>query len=354
MERLMRLPKIDFILSAGILSFLISPAYSQEYPATVSDSTPAIHQVYDPFGPENSPDHNGRGSGGVVTPSPYENVIQSYYTRISADYNGIQYMLDCPWQFSPGISWPSFRTDIFGILFKVRSTGWKKLHYDRVLADTIPRYRWSFEASADYSLNDDAFRAFKFNLHYATHTRSLGMAGIGVIVSSGNLMIAQDDTMNRKLDLEATWIQVAGGYIMPLSPRVGGVNIAICGAVDLLGAKYLVYGQDTTRFYGLKIGSIGWLVGVGWNAVSFSNLSLYVGGEWSFSTGCRKTPGSRYVLADIGRSTLFCGLQATGRYANLVCGIQKEWEYLDYQKTVDSAKGLRYYLGINYYLRRSR
>jgi hypothetical protein len=344
--------KISIIICAGFLGCLVSFSYSQESSPQVTDSSQNVQSVYDPFGPENSPDHNGRGSGGVVTPSPYENVIQTYYTRISADYNGIQYLLDSPWQFSPGISWSSYQSEIFGILFKVRCSGFPKPYYDRVLEDTIPRYRLSFEASGDYSLNDRDFRAFKFYLHGLTYPKSLGMAGIGVLVSNYNIMVARDLPMNRKWDFEVTWIQVAGGYIMPLSPNVGGVNIALCGALDLLGAKHLIYNQERKKFYGAKIGSIGWLVGMGWNAFSLLNLSLYVGGEWSFSTGILKSPTSKYLRADIGRNTLFFGMQATGRYMNLVGGIQKEWEYLDYQKTIDSEKSLRYYLGANYYLRR--
>lgn len=261
-------------------------------------------------------------------------------------------MLDSPWQFSSGISWPSDQTDIFGILFKVRSSGIQKSQFDIVVEDTIPFYRLPFELSIDYSLNDRDIRAFKSRLHWETKTKSLGMAGIGVLVSNWNLMVARDLTMNRKWDIESTWIQVAGGYIMPLSPKVGGVNFAICGAVDLFGAKHMNYNSDRKKFYGAKIGSVGWLAGIGWNAVSLSNLSLYAGGEWSFSTGALELPTTKIVRADIGRSTLYFGMQITGRYVNLIGGVQKEWEYLDYQKTVDSEKGLRYYLGANFYLRR--
>lgn len=139
---------------------------------------------------------------------------------------------------------------------------------------------------------------------------------------------------------------------MPLSPRVGGVNIAICTAIDLLGFKHQNYTSEDKKFWGLKIGSIGWLAGVGWNAFSLFNLSLYVGGEWSFSTGGLVLQNSKTVRADIGRNTLFLGIQGTGRYFNLVGGIQKEWESLDYQKTVDSENSLRYYLGFDYYIRR--
>jgi hypothetical protein len=344
--------KISVVICAGFFCCLVSFSYTQEHTFQVTDSSKSGQSVYDPFGPENSPDHNGRGSGGVLTPSPYEDVIQTYYTRISADYNGIQYMLDCPLQFSAGISWASYQTEIYGILFKVRSTGLKKSQYDPVLEAAIPYYRLPFEASFDYSIDDTSFQAFKIRLHWESYSKSLGMAGIGVLVSEWNLMLARDLPMNRKWDVELSWIQVAGGYIMPLSPRVGGVNVAICGAVDLLGLKHQNYNSEANKFYGLKIGSIGWLAGVGWNAVDLFNLSLYVGGEWSFSTGGLDLETSKTVRADIGRNTLFLGLQGTGRYINIIGGIQKEWESLDYQKTVVSEKSLRYYLGLNYYIRR--
>jgi hypothetical protein len=336
------------ILCVGLLSCLVSIAQAQELPRQFADTS-----QYDPFGPENSPDHDGRGSGGVVTPSPYEDVIQTYYTRISADYNGIQFMLDSPWQFAPGISWPGDESDdIFGILIKIRTSGIRLERYDQVLEDTIPYYRLPLEISADYSLNDHDFRAFKFRTHWEINTRSLGMAGIGVLVSNGNLMVARDRSMDRKWDIEVTWAQVAGGYVMPLSPKVGGINLAICGAVDLFGAKHITYNSDKKKFYGTKIGSVGWLAGMGWNALSLSNLSVYAGGEWSFSTGALELPTTKIVRGDISRSTLYLGLQLTGRFFNLTGGVQKEWESLDYQKTIISEKGLRYYLGANYYLRR--
>jgi hypothetical protein len=120
----------------------------------------------------------------------------------------------------------------------------------------------------------------------------------------------------------------------------------------LLGPRYQRYDSDQSKFYGLKLGSAGWLAGVGWNAVSWFNLSLYVGGEWGFSTGGLELPTAKIVRADIARSSLFLGLQGTGRYFNLVGGIQKEWESLDYQKMVSTQNGLRYYLGFNYYVRR--
>jgi hypothetical protein len=344
--------KIAGIMYTGFLLCLVSYLYCQKTSTPVADTSQNIQSVYDPFGPENSPDHNGRGSGGVVTPSPYENVIQTYYTRISADYDGVQFMLDCPLQISTGISWASYQTDIFGTLFKLRSTGFRRLHYDRVLENSVPRYRLSLEGSFEYSLDDRDIPVFKVRLHWESYTRSMGMAGIGVIASNWNLMLARDLPMNRLWDIETTWMQVSGGYIMPLSPKVGGVNIAICGAVDLLGLKYLVTKLNRKNFFGAKIGSIGWLVGMGWNAISLMNLSFYGGAEWSFSSGGLELESSEIVRADIGRSSMFFGMQIIGRYFNIVGGTQKEWEYIDFQKTVISEKGLRYYLGVNYYFRR--
>ncbi len=273
--------KIGIVFVALFLFSIFSFSYPQDQASQDADSVQNEPAVYDPFGPENSPDHNGRGSGGVITPSPYDDVIQTYYTRISADYIGIQNMLDCPWQLAAGLSWASYHSDIYGILFKIRSTGFKKIHYDPLLEENVPYYRFPFEASIDYSFNDTTDQAFKIRFHSKTYTKSLGMAGIGVLISEWNLMVARDLPMNRKWEVELTWIQVSGGYIMPLSPRVGGVNTAVCLAVDLLGAKHQSYNSDKSKFYGAKIGSIGWLAGVGWNAVALFNLALYFGGEWS-------------------------------------------------------------------------
>ena len=261
-------------------------------------------------------------------------------------------MLDCPIQLAAGISWASYQTDIFGTLFKLRSTGFRRLYYDKVLEDFVPRYRLALEGSFEYLPDKRDFPVFKTRLHWNSYTRSMGMAGIGVIASNWNLMLARDLPMNRLWDIETTWMQVSGGYIMPLSPKVGGVNIAICGAVDLLGVKYLVTRLNRKYFCGAKLGSLGWLAGLGWNAFSLMNLSFYGGGEWSFSMGGLELPSSEIVRADIGRSSMFLGMQITGKYFNIVAGTQKEWEYIDFQKTVTSEKGLRYYLGANYYFRR--
>lgn len=348
----MRRRKTGVLIATVLFCCFISSSLPQAPDSHTTDTT-QIHQViYDPFGPENSPDHNGRGSGGVLTPSPYESIIQSNYTKISADYTGIQFMLDSPLQISPGLSWSTYKSNLFGILFKVRSSGFRSMHYDQVLDDTVPRYHLPFEISFDYSLDEKSFPAFKFCTNWESYTKSLGMAGIGVIISKLNLAIAHDEAMDRKWDVELSYIQVAGGYIMPLSPEVGGVNVAACGAVDLLGIKYQVYNSDRNKFYGAKIGSAGWLAGFGWNALSVFNLSFYIGGEWSFSTGVLELPTKKFVRADIGRNTIYFGTQITGRYFNVVGGIQKEWEYRDYPSNVKSEKNLRYYTGINYYLSR--
>jgi hypothetical protein len=82
------------------------------------------------------------------------------------------------------------------------------------------------------------------------------------------------------------------------------------------------------------------------------NLAGYVGAEWGFSTGGLGLPTDKIVFADIARTNLNLGLQATGRWINVVGGIQKEWEYIDFQGIEDADKALRYYLGVSVYLRR--
>ncbi len=348
----MRWQKGSALICTVFFCCIFSPLYSQNQNSSGIDTTQIHQTIYDPFGPENSPDHNGRGSGGVLTPSPYESIIQSYYTKISADYSGIQFMLDSPLQISPGLSWSTYKSNLFGILFKVRSYGFRSLHYDQVLGDTIPHYFFPFEFSFEYSLDQKYFPAFKFVTNWESYTKSLGMAGIGVIISKLNLTIARDEALDRRWDAELSLIQASGGYIMPLSPEVGGINVAVCGAVDLLGLKHQSYFSDRNKFYGAKIGSAGWLAGFGWNALSVFNLSFYVGGEWSFSTGVLELLTKKFVRADIARNTLYFGTQLTGRYFNVIGGIQKEWEYLDYPNNVKSEKNLRYYAGIDYYLSR--
>jgi hypothetical protein len=294
----------------------------------------------------------GQGSGGVITPSPYENIIQTYFTKVNSDYYGVQYMLDSPVQVSAGAGWSAYQNNAFGLLLKLRSSGIRETEYDPLQKEDVPRYRASFEASFDHPFKESDFRSFKLRVHWETRPKGLSMSGVGVLVSEGNLLVAGDRTMDRRLEIEASWMQVAGGYIMPLSPRIGGVNLAVCGAVDLLGAKYQSYYSNEREFVGAKIASIGWTMGVGWNAAGLVNLGGYVGGEWSFSVGGLRLETQKTVLADIGRSTIYFGWQATGHWVNLTGGIQMEWEYLDFQQSAASDKAIRYYLGANVYFRR--
>ncbi|MEW6511243.1 MAG: hypothetical protein AB1428_09820 [Bacteroidota bacterium] len=328
------------------------PLHAQEVPPPVSDTTGAPPPAYDPFGPEHAPDHSGQGSGGVVTPSPYENLVQTYYTRMNADYYGVQFMLDSPLQVSAGTGWSMYQSHPSGLLLKVRGTGARMVRFDPLRREDVPYYFLPFEASIDRPFRENRFRALKVRLHLMSEPKGLSMAGMGVLVSRWNVLMAFDRTMDRRSEVEATWIQVAGGYIMPLSPRVGGINLALCGAVDLIGMKYQAFFSGPGEFLGIKVGSIGWLFGAGWNTSSLMNLGAYAGGEWSFSAGGLRVRSKKTVLADLARTTIFLGLQATGRWFNLTGGIQKEWEYMDYQTSEKSEKALRYHLGANVYFRR--
>ena len=303
--------------------------------------------AYDPFGPEHAPDYIGQGSGGVLTPSPYDNTMQTYFTRMNADYYGIQYMLDSPLQLAIGTGWSAYQTNEFGIMIKARSSGIKKWKFDPSQEENVPYYLFSIEASAERNLHDNKSQAFKIRVNILAEPKGLHMSGIGLLLSKWNFLLASNRQMDRKLEAEATWIQIEGGYIMPLSPKKGGVNIAICGGVDLLGVKYQSYYSDQGNFLGLKIGTIGWLGGVGWNTNDLVNLMVYVGGDWSFTTGGLKMSTGKIFGADIARNTLQAGIQATSHWFNVTAGIQKEWESLDYLKTVISNKGLNYYFGFN-------
>ncbi len=335
-----------FFVSGSLLSRLHAGDFRE------ADTTATELPQYDPFGPLNAPDHTGQGSGGVITPSPYDNIVQTYFTRINADFYGLQYMLDSPLQISLGSGWTAYQTHGFGLQMKLRGSGIRQMQYDPVRKEAVPYYYTSFEVSFDRPFSENRFRAFRIRLHTVTETRGLGMAGIGVVVSKGNLLIAGDRPMDRQLDVELTWVQVAGGYIMPLSPNKGGVNIALGGAVDLVGGKYQSYYSDPGQFVGAKIGSVGWVASVGWNANTLMNLAAYVGTEWSFSTGGFVLETNKIVFADISRNTLYFGAQATGRWVNVTGGIQKESETLDVKGNERYNKTLRYYLGVNVYFRR--
>ena len=339
------------VISLGALFCFSSHSDARINNFLTSDTTHSDSPRYDPFGPENAPDHNGQGSGGVITPSPYENLIQTYFTRTNADYYGVQYMLDSPLQISVGGAWSAYQAHGFGIVFKARSYGVRRTEYDPIREEYVPYYLGSFEASIDRPPRENNLRAFKLRIHAVTEPEGLSMSGVGVLASRWNLMVAGNRPLDRKLEAEATWMQVAGGYIMPLSPKKGGVNLAACGAVDLFGVKYQSYHSGIGEFVGGKIGSAGWLLGIGWNANRLVNLAGYIGGEWSFSTGGLVMPTKKIVFSDIARSSIYFGWQVTGRWFNITGGVQKEWEYLDYQNAQKSDQGHRYYAGVNVYLR---
>jgi hypothetical protein len=337
------------LLVAGLISI---QTRAQDPPSSPPDSTLSTISHYDPFGPENAPDHTGQGSGGVVIPGPYESTVQGAFTRINADYYGIQYMFDSPLQISAGSGWSVYENNVTGFLFKLRTTGFKGWTYDPLREENVPYYLFSTQASFEYPYREHGFRSYKVRTHLTTSTRGLGMPGIGIVQNNWNLLIAGDRTMGRRIETELTWLEISGGYVMPLSPRKGGVNIALCFAVDLLGLKYQAQIADPVYFIGGKIGSIGWTTAVGWNMNSLVNLTAYLGGEYGFSTGALITPSRKAVFADIARTTVYFGLQATGRWVNIVGGVQKEWEYVDFQSLELSDRALRYYLGINVYVRR--
>jgi len=342
-----RLIIISILLAYCFHCQIIAQENSNPFDTTRIDSV-----LYDPFGPEHAPDYIGQGSGGVLTPSPYDNFMQTYFTRMNADYYGVQYMLDSPFQLAIGASWSAYQSNEFGFMIKARSSGIRKSKYDPIREEDVPYYLFSFEVSIDRTLRENKSRAFKFRVNILTESLGLHMSGVGLLISKWNLLMSSDRQMDRKLEAEATWVQIAGGYIMPLSPNQGGVNVAICGGVDLLGLKYQSYYSDQRKFLGAKIGTIGWLTGVGWNTSDLLNLMAYVGGDWSFTTGGLKMSTGKIIQADIARNTLLAGIQATSHWFNFTIGIQKEWESLDYQKTVISEKGLNYYVGLNAYLNR--
>jgi hypothetical protein len=340
-------------ISALLALWNAVPAHAQESIPALPDSTTQVpNPSYDPFGSENSPDHTGEGSGGVLTPSPYEDIIQTYYTRMNADYYGMQFMLDSPLQISMGAGWSAYQSNAFGLLAKARTTGFRQWKYDPLRNEQTPYYLLALEGSFERPFKEGSFRAFKIRINAITESKGLSMPGVGAIISRGNVLIAADHSLDRRLEVEIMWMQVGAGYVMPLSPMAGGVNLAVCGAVDLLGLKYQSSYAGRGEFEGVKIGSVGWLLGVGWNVGRILNLAGYMGAEWGYSTGGLRLPKGIYVFSDLSRSTLFFGCQATGRWFNIAGGVQKEWENLDYQSQQDGKKVLRYYLGANVYFRR--
>jgi hypothetical protein len=342
---------VRFIL---LLLFVLAsqPLLAQFRLSALPDSILNKQSVDDPFGPEHSPDHTGQGSGGVLTPSPYENTIHTYFTSINADFYGIQMMLDSPLQIAVGTSWSAYQAHNYGFQAKVRTTGFREREIDILRRQDVPYYLLSAEGSFDYPYRDHGFRAWKVRVHWKTTMEGLSMAGIGFLVSRGNLLVGSDRPMGRRFDGELTWLQVAGGYVMPLSPQQGGVNLAVCFGVDLLGLKYQTYYSGLGEYYGAKIGSVGWVADFGWNVGRLVNLSTYVGGEWGFSTGGLQTSTGKLVFADVARTSIFLGIQATGRWFNLTGGVAKEWEYIEFQSTEDADRGLHYHLGASIYFRR--
>jgi hypothetical protein len=343
-------------IAGFVLLFLIVSApqmlFAQFRLSAVPDSILKKQSTDDPFGPEHSPDHTGQGSGGVLTPSPYENLIHTCFTGINADFYGVQLMLDSPLQIAVGTGWSAYQVHHYGFIAKVRTTGFREQQIDILRGQNVPYYLFSAEGSFDYPFGDHGLRAWKARVHWKTTTEGLSMAGIGFVVSRGNLLVGADRPMGRRFEAELTWFQAAGGYVMPLSPHRGGVNIALCFGVDLLGLKYQTYQTGLGEYYGVKLGSVGWVADFGWNAGRLVNLSTFLGGEWGFSTGGLHVATGRIVFADVARTSIFLGLQATGRWFNLTGGVAKEWEYIEFQSTEDADRGIRYQLGTSVYFRR--
>jgi hypothetical protein len=342
---------LGFILL--VISVLASPPLPAQFRLSAVPDSILKHQLMDdPFGLEHAPDHTGQGSGGVLTPSPYESTIHTYFTSINADFYGVQLMLDSPLQLAIGTSWSAYQAHSYGLLAKVRTTGFREQEIDLLRNQNVPYYLFTSEASLDYTVGDRGIRAWKARVHWKTTSEGLSMAGIGFIVSRWNLLLGADRPMGRRFEAELTWFQAAGGYVMPLSPQKGGVNIALCFGVDLLGLKYQTYYTGLGKYYGAKLGSVGWVADFGWNVGRLVNLSAYFGGEWGFSSGLLHTATDRTVFADVARTSIFLGVQATGRWFNLTGGIAKEWEYIEFQGTEDADRGIRYQLGTSVYFRR--
>lgn len=303
--------------------------------------------VYDPFGPEGTASHTGAGSGGVITPSPYDDLAQSYYTLISSDYYGIQYMLDSPLQIAAGGAWADNHIDGWGGLLKVRCSGKRLTEYDPLRLQDVPYYLFAFEAAADYTFRDREIRAAKARVHLHTEARGLSMSGVGMIVSSWNLLLGLERAMDRRFEAELTWVQASGGYVMPLSPRTCGVNLSLCLTAELFGARYQTYYSDIGEYAAFKVSTIGFVLGAGMNAGKIMNLALYAGGDWGLSIGGlieRKT-----VFALQRRPTLFLATQAIGRTLNVTGGVQWEWERLDYQGISKYDVVVRAYAGLSIY-----
>lgn len=344
-----RLCTISLSTLAICRCLLFSELLAQQSSHNQQDTAESARLQYDPFGPDNAADYLGEGAGGIVTPSPHDNIVQTYFTKANPDYFGFQYMRDSPFQVAAGIGWSEFQTHSAAALLKVRGFLLRTTQYDDIRKDEVPSYYVSFDGSLEHPFGERDIRSAKIRLHGKTTTEGLGLAGVGALSTKWNLLMASDRPLDRRLDIEATWLQLGGGYIMPLSPRASGVNLAVCFATDLVGLKYQTYYSALGTYFGAKIGSLGWMIGVGVNAFSDFNLTGCFGGEWSFSIGNLHLPTNVNVLAEIGRTTLFLGGQAAAGWLNLTGGIQMEWEYLDNPHTAVSTKAIRYYFGISIY-----
>lgn len=342
------------LTSPPIAAFLIlwaalstpPPSYGQDPVDTSATASPQ----YDPFGPEQSASHTGAGSGGVVTPGPYDDLAQAYFTMISSDYYGIRYMLDSPVQIAAGAAWADGTVKGWGGLLKVRGAGWRLTEYNPLRLQHVPYYRLSYDGAVDYSFRDREVRALKVRTHWVTEAKGLSMSGVGMLVSTWNLLVGIERMLDRRLEIELTGIQASGGYVMPLSPRTGGTNLALCFTAELGGARYQTFYSDIGTYVGFKVGTIGWTIGAGMNAGKIMNLGIYLGGDWSFALG--GLSDRKVMLALVRRPTFYIALQAIGRLMNVTGGVQWEWEQMDYAGITKAESATRVYAGINVYFRR--
>ncbi len=316
----------------------------------IPDTAATASKQYDPFGPEQSASHTGAGSGGVLTPGPYDDLAQTYFTMISSDYYGIRYMLDSPVQIAAGAVWADGNVKGWGGSLKVRGAGWRLTEYDPLRLQHVPYYRLSYEGAIDYSFRDREVRALKLRTHWLTEAKGLSMSGVGMLISTWNLLVGIERTLDRRLEIELTGIQASGGYVMPLSPRTGGANLALCFTAELGGVRYQTFYSGIGTYLGFKLGTLGWTVSGGVNAGKIMNLAFYLGGDWSFALG--GLSDRKVMLALVRRPTFFLALQAIGRMMNVTAGVQWEWEQMDYAGITKAESATRVYAGLNVYFRR--
>jgi hypothetical protein len=235
-------------------------------------------------------------------------------------------------------------------LVKVRTSGFRLTEYDPLRLQYVPYYRLSTEAALDYSFRDREVRALKVRTHWLTQAKGLSMSGVGMVISTANLEVAIERMLDRRLEVELTAFQASGGYVMPLSPRTGGVNLALCLTAEAGGVRYQTYYSASATYVGFKVGTIGWTLGAGLNAGKIMNLALSLGGDWSFALG--GLSDRKVVLALVRRPSFFLALQAIGRMMNVTCGAQWEWEQTTYSRITRAESATRLYAGINVYFRR--